>query len=148
MGRVVRCSDRSGTVCSTGPRTGSPQQFLAWIALAATFHSSALTMLVLPLATIKRNMGRMSGLLRLLLIAFAGYGLFDSILSSQVESYLSNYVESQYQSQGALIRVFLCLLPALIFMEMAPVSNLSIPALHLYADVGWLWLPGSLGCVS
>ena len=72
-------------------------------------------MLVLPLATIKRNMGRMSGLLRLLLIAFAGYGLFDSILSSQVESYLSNYVESQYQSQGALIRVFLCLLPALFF---------------------------------
>ena len=91
-------------------------QFLAWIALAATFHSSALTMLVLPLATIRRNMGRMSGLLRLLLIAFAGYGLFDSILSSQVESYLSNYVESKYQSQGALIRVFLCLLPALIFL--------------------------------
>ena len=30
--------------------------FVVWIGLAATFHASALTMLVLPLATIKRSL--------------------------------------------------------------------------------------------
>lgn len=90
--------------------------FVVWIGLAATFHASALTMLVLPLATIKRSLGRWTGLLRLLLVAIASYGLFDAYLASRVESYISNYVEAQFQSQGALVRVLLCLLPALIFL--------------------------------
>ena len=77
---------------------------------------SVLTILVLPLATLSRNLGRLTGLLRLLLLGGSGYGLYNSFLSGSVESYQENYLQAQYQSQGALVRVLLCLLPALIFL--------------------------------
>ena len=91
-------------------------QFLGWIFLASTFHASSLIMLLLPLATVRRDFVRWTGLLRLLLLAGAGYGLFQAILGNSLEFYVTNYIDAQYQSDGALIRVLLCLLPGLIFL--------------------------------
>ena len=91
-------------------------QFIGWIFLASTFHASSLIMLLLPLATVRRDFVRWTGLLRLLLLAGAGYGLFQAILGNSLEFYVTNYIDAQYQSDGALIRVLLCLLPGLIFL--------------------------------
>lgn len=122
-------------------------QFLAWIGLASTFHASALTMLVLPLATIRRNLGRLTGLLRLLLLGGAGYGLYNAILSGSVEAYQEAYLEAQYQSQGALIRVALCVLPALIFLWKRREFPITPQQRSTYTLMSWLAVAAGIGLV-
>lgn len=90
-------------------------QFLVWIALAATFHRTVLVLLLLPASTISGTL-RFSQLIRLALLAGAGYGLFTAMLAPDLDYYVVGYIEAEYQSQGALIRVLLCLLPALLFL--------------------------------
>jgi hypothetical protein len=55
--------------------------FLGWIALAATFHKTALVLMVLPASTLNSNL-RFSQLIRLGLLATAGFGLFNSLRAS------------------------------------------------------------------
>jgi hypothetical protein len=90
-------------------------RFLAWIAIAATFHRTVLVLLLLPAATLSPSL-RFSQLLRLSLLAGAGYGLYSAILAPDLNYYTQGYLEAQYQSQGALIRVVLSLLPASAFL--------------------------------
>lgn len=90
-------------------------QFLVWIALAATFHRTVLVMLILPASTLSGGL-RFSQFIRLLLLAGAAYGLYASVIEPDLDYYVQGYIEAQYQSQGALIRVALCLLPALLFL--------------------------------
>jgi hypothetical protein len=90
-------------------------QFLAWIALAATFHRTVLVLLVLPASTLSGSL-RFSQLIRLGLLVGAGYGLYSVVLAPDLDYYVQGYLEAEYQSQGALIRVALCLLPALMFL--------------------------------
>lgn len=90
-------------------------QFLLLIGLAATFHRPVLVMLVLPAATISSSL-RASQWIRLIFLSVAGYGLYTSVLASDLADYLDNYVGAEYQSEGALIRVVLCLAPALVFL--------------------------------
>lgn len=89
--------------------------FLGWIALAATFHKTVLILMLLPAATLNPNL-RFSQLMRLALLVIAGYGLFNTQLSSSLENYQLGYIDAEYQAQGALIRVLLCVLPALVFL--------------------------------
>ena len=89
--------------------------FLAWIALAATFHKTALILMLLPAATLNPNL-RFGQLMRLALVMMAGYGLFNTLLSSSLENFQTGYIDAQYEAQGALIRVLLTLLPAMVFL--------------------------------
>lgn len=122
-------------------------QFLFWLCLASTFHASALTMLVLPIVTIQRNMGRLSGLLRLLLLAGVGYGLFIAILSGLLAAYQEAYLEAQYHSQGALIRVALCLLPALIFLRKKHEFPIAPQQRSIYTLMSWLAVVAGISLV-
>lgn len=90
-------------------------QFLGWIALAALFHRTVLVLLMLPASTLSGSL-RFSQLLRLALLAGAGYGLYSALLAPDLDYYIQGYLEAEYQSQGARIRVALCLLPALLFL--------------------------------
>jgi hypothetical protein len=90
-------------------------QFLGWIALAATFHRTVLVLLILPASTLSGNL-RFSQLLRLLLLIGSAYGLYSAVIAPDIDYYVQGYIEAQYQSQGALIRLLLCLLPALAFL--------------------------------
>jgi hypothetical protein len=90
-------------------------QFLSWIALGATFHRTVLMLLVLPASTISGSL-RFSQLIRLGLLAGAAYGLYSAVIAPDLDYYVQGYIESEYQSQGALIRVVLCLLPATAFL--------------------------------
>ena len=89
--------------------------YLAWIALAATFHRTALVLLILPAATLSPNL-RFNQLIRLALLAGASYGLFSTVIAADIDYYVEGYLVAEYHSQGALIRVALCLLPALLFL--------------------------------
>jgi hypothetical protein len=90
-------------------------RFLGWIALAATFHRTVLVLLILPASTLSPSL-RFTQLLRFALLAGAGFGLYSAILAPDLEYYQRGYLDAQYNSQGALIRVVLCLLPALVFL--------------------------------
>jgi hypothetical protein len=89
--------------------------FLSWIAFAAAFHKTALVLMVLPITTLKPSM-RFIQLVRLGLVAVAGFGLFNALIAESLDNYQHTYLDAYYQSQGALIRVLLCLAPAVVFL--------------------------------
>lgn len=91
-------------------------RFLIWIALAATFHRTSLVLLILPVSSLTPSL-RFSQLVRMGLLAGAGYGLYSALLAEDISYYQRGYLEAGYDSQGALIRVALCLLPAVIFLR-------------------------------
>ncbi|MCF8139540.1 MAG: EpsG family protein [Cyanobium usitatum Tobar12.5m-G36] len=106
--------------------------FIAWVALAATFHNTALVMMVLPAAALEPSL-RFRQLIRLGLVAVAGFGLFNALLADSIDSFQSGYLDAGYQSQGALIRVLLCLLPALIFLLNRRCFGLSPEPLRIWS---------------
>jgi hypothetical protein len=122
-------------------------QFLTWIALAASFHGSALTMLILPMASIGQQVGRITGLVRLVLLVGTSLGLYNAILSSSIEAYQENYLEAEYQSQGALVRIALCLLPALLFLWKRRSFPISQAQRSIYTLMSWLAVAAAIGLV-
>ena len=92
-------------------RGGSLARFVAYVVLAAAFHRTAIA--VLPLVVLSRPTNRVINILGGLA---AFYALFDIFLADSMESFVENYLERQYSSQGALIRVAMSLLAASVFL--------------------------------
>src|SRR5215203_2394671 len=90
---------------------GSFVGFALSIALAATFHKTAT--LLLPLAALSSTKSRLwTGVW--ILAAFAA--LYSAFLEKEVDRLIEGYVEAEYQSEGAAIRVAMNALPAIIFL--------------------------------
>jgi len=89
--------------------------FIGWIAAATTFHSTALVLLMFAAPLILGNSLLQAGL-RIGLLGGAGFGLFSSFLAERVDYFQSGYLDAGYQSEGALIRVVMNLLPALLLL--------------------------------
>ena len=115
-------------------------RFLGLIALAATFHRTVLVMLVLPACTLSGSL-RFSQFIRLGLLAGVAYGLYSAVIESDLNYYVQGYLEAEYQSQGALIRVALCGLPAVAFL-------LNRRRFQLIPDVQRIWALLSLMAVA
>jgi hypothetical protein len=122
-------------------------QFLAWIALASTFHRTVLVLLILPASTLSPRL-RFSQLIRLVLLAGAGFGLYSAFLASDLDYYQSGYIDAGYQSQGALIRVALCLLPALLFLLKRRRFRLPPDAQRLWTLISLLAVAAAIGLVT
>ena len=90
---------------------GSILRFVLWIALAATFHKSAV--ILLPLAALASTRRRV---LKLIWVAVAGVALTALLLQESADYFISNYVESGMESTGAAIRVAMNALPAVLFL--------------------------------
>lgn len=92
-------------------RGGSILRFTLYVTVAAFFHKTAVVVLPLLIFASERNR---------LLNAIAGVAafvlLYDLFLADSVEMFVSNYIEAQYSSQGAAIRVAMNLLPATLFL--------------------------------
>ena len=85
-------------------------RFALYVAVAALFHKTVVV--VLPLVIFATQRSRFLNLLA----GIAGtILLYDVFLSSSVEVFVRNYIETEYNSQGAAIRVVMNLIPA-IFM--------------------------------
>lgn len=91
-------------------RGGSAIRFAAYVAVAALFHKTAVVVLPLVLFAGERNR---------LLTAIAGLAilvlLYDTLLSESVDGLVKNYIEAEYNSQGAAIRVSMNVLAAAVF---------------------------------
>lgn len=92
-------------------RDRSLLKFVLWMALAATFHKSAL--LLVPVAALSADRGR---IWTALWIGGATALLYYLFLEDSVDSLVSGYISAEYSSQGAAIRVAMNALPAAIFL--------------------------------
>ncbi|HEX5184726.1 MAG TPA: EpsG family protein [Allosphingosinicella sp.] len=91
--------------------TVSIPRFLFYIFLAATFHKTAI--IVLPMAALTITRGRMLTTAVLLLSTILLYYVF---VQSSVDKLMTNYEGSDYDSQGAGIRVAMNVVPAFIYL--------------------------------
>lgn len=83
--------------------------FVFWVMLAATFHKTAV--LLLPLAALAGANNRFVAIAWGVGSLALGYWLF---LEDSAEKLYVNYVEAEYQSSGAMIRLVMNLVPAAI----------------------------------
>ena len=86
-------------------------RFAIYVVLAATFHKSAV--IILPLIALAATRNRVATVAILLGTGVLLYYLF---VSESVDAFMEHYVEAQYQSQGAGIRVAMNLPPAILFL--------------------------------
>jgi len=92
-------------------RTGSILRFAAYVAIAATFHKTAVV--ALPLVALANERGRVAGLLIAVTITYLFYQFF---LSASVGRLVTNYIDARYAAEGAGIRVAMSILPAGLFL--------------------------------
>jgi hypothetical protein len=92
-------------------RGGSVMKFAVYVAVAALFHKTAVVVLPLVVLAADRNrfLNLLGGLAAMLL-------LYDLLLADSVDQFVSNYIDAEYNSQGAAIRVVMSLVPATIFL--------------------------------
>ena len=94
---------------------GRLKPFLILTALAATFHSTALVMLAFVIPAIPGRTLSMR-FLRLLVVLLVGAALAQTFLVARVDTLIGGYIQSTYQSEGALIRVAMNLLPGILLL--------------------------------
>lgn len=108
--------------------------FLALVAAAATFHSTALIQLLFVLPAVP---GRSIGgrIIRLLLLVIVGAVLVQTFLVARVEQMIHGYVDAEYQSEGAAIRVMMNMVPGVLLLLLPKRFNLSPQQLGLWRSM-------------
>lgn len=86
-------------------------KFSIYVAAAALFHKTAVV--VLPLVIFA---GERTRLLNILAGVAGTLLLYDLFLAESMEGFIRNYVRTGYSSQGAMIRVVMNVVPAVIFL--------------------------------
>ena len=90
---------------------GSVFRFIVWVAVAMTFHRSAI--ILVPLAIFSRENNR---LLTQLGVLFSLALLFALMVLESVDRLVAGYITAEYESSGAAIRVAMNALPAALFL--------------------------------
>jgi hypothetical protein len=90
-------------------RGGSILSFAIYVALAATFHKTAVVMF--PIVAISSRGNRLVNLLTLIFTSIWLYSLF---LGDAMKGFLTSYIDAGYDSQGAGIRIAMNMVPALL----------------------------------
>ena len=92
-------------------RGASLVRFAIYVAAAALFHKTAVV--VFPLAALASTRNRASNILVGLATSFMFYDMF---IGEAMEGFVENYIEREYSSQGAAIRVIMTVIPAFLFL--------------------------------
>lgn len=90
---------------------GKLARFVVYVAIAATFHKSAV--ILMPLAVVA---GKRHHYLTAIWVGLSSLGSYVVILRDSVDSLNTSYMVAQYQSQGAAVRVAMNVVPAVIFL--------------------------------
>jgi hypothetical protein len=90
-------------------RGASILNFAIYVAVAAMFHKTAVV--VFPLVALA---GRGSKFIGFLIAVCASILLYDSFLSSAVNGLIENYIDADYSSQGAFVRIAMNMLAAVL----------------------------------
>ena len=92
-------------------RNGSILRYAIYVAVAALFHRTAIVGLPLLLLG-----GQRSWAINLLIGVGGTILLYDVFLANSIDRFVNNYVTDEMTSQGALIRLAMCLVPAMLFL--------------------------------
>lgn len=114
---------------------GQLYKFAGWLILAALFHKSALILLPLALFSGRKNFGALLG------VVLVGALMFILLLVEHVDSLVSGYINDEYASSGAGIRVAMNALPAVLFLTFRNRFDLTLPQKSF-----WVWM--SLGALA
>jgi len=120
---------------------GRLRPFLLSMAAAATFHSTALVMLAFVVPAVPGRSLAMRAL-RLLLLLIVGGVLVQTFLAAKVEGFVGGYIEAEYQSEGAAIRVAMNLLPGVLLLLWPRQFALTAQQLRLWRAMAFT----ALGC--
>jgi hypothetical protein len=92
-------------------RGASVLRFAIYVAVAALFHKTAVIVLPLVIFSGRRNrtLNALAGIASCIL-------LYDLFLAQAVGGFVRNYIEAEYSSQGAAVRVAMNLVPAILFL--------------------------------
>ncbi len=111
---------------------GNTLRFMLWIALAAVFHKSAVVLV--PLAILASSRRR---LFTLLWVAISGFVLFVLLLQESVDFLIYGYVQSQYQSSGAAIRIAMNVVPGVLFLFLSKRFQLTTQQRSFWTWMSW-----------
>jgi hypothetical protein len=89
----------------------STLRFVIWISLAATFHKSAVVLL--PIGALAAAKNRYW---TLVWVGLTSAVVYNQMLEKDVDSLYVGYVQAQYQSQGALVRLLMNACPAVVLL--------------------------------
>ncbi len=92
-------------------RGASVLRFALYVAAAALFHKTAVVAMLLVAFA-----GRRNNVVNLLIVGASIVLLYDSLLQDSMSRLMYNYVQTEFTSQGAAIRISMSLLPALLFL--------------------------------
>jgi hypothetical protein len=111
-------------------------KFLFWIALAASFHKSAV--ILVPLAVLA---GSRRPLITAFWVGVTTSLLFILLLQEYVDNLVLGYIDAEYESSGAAIRISMNALPAALFL-----LNRRRFQLSRAQQIFWTWM--SLGAIA
>ena len=92
-------------------RGTSVLKFGIYVLVAALFHKTAVVAILLVALTGERNK-----FINIMIVAAGAVLLYDSLLRNSMDNLMLNYVDAKYSSQGAYIRIALCIVPAAMFL--------------------------------
>lgn len=93
-------------------RGASVIRFALFVAMAALFHRTAVV--ALPLVAL---VGKRNRLVNLMTVAAATVLLYDMVLEDSINNFVSRYIKSAYSSEGAMVRVVMNVIPAVLFLS-------------------------------
>ncbi|PQA81808.1 EpsG family protein [Limnohabitans sp. TS-CS-82] len=105
-------------------------EFIFWIALAATFHKSAV--ILIPIALLAKSRRRW---LTLLMVGITAPLLFFLLLQESLDGLIHGYIDAEYASSGAGIRVAMNAVPGIFFLIFRNKFSLSHSV-----RVFWSWI--------
>jgi hypothetical protein len=109
---------------------GSTWRFMLWIALAALFHKSAI--ILVPMALLAGTKRRV---FTFILVALTFALLYVLLLQEAISFLTLGYLQAEYQSSGAAIRIAMNAMPAAIFLVFRKRFQLA-PAQQSF----WTWM--------
>jgi len=111
---------------------GKLWRFIFAIALAGLFHKSAVALILIALALRTKNK-----FLTVIAITGVGAGLYVLLLADAVDALKVGYLEAEYQSSGAGVRVAMNALPGLIFLWFRERFVLTPKQRQLWTSMSW-----------
>lgn len=107
--------------------------FVLWVCVAATFHKTAV--LLIPIAALTTTTNRY--LIGLFVLVIAGLA-YKVLLEDAVDHLIVNYVDSEYQSSGAFIRLAMNIVPAGIFLVFRKRFLMPLSEMKLWKLMSWI----------
>lgn len=116
-------------------RNGSLARFSISTLLASALHRTSL--LILPIFLFVQ---RKSMFVNAVAAVIAGFVAYDVFLEDSVDVLLQNYVEARYESEGALIRVSMNVVPAILVLLWGKRMEMEPQQLRLWRTFAWVSL--------